>query len=106
MTTNINSNELADNYNQARSPFGVKDILSFIHPGDKVLDAGCGTGQHVQYIAEVASQVVGIDIDSARIAIAKRHAFGMIAHRRGCKQIAQETCGNLENTSFKIGSVR
>ncbi|MDJ0677384.1 MAG: class I SAM-dependent methyltransferase [Calothrix sp. MO_167.B42] len=87
MPTNINSDNLAANYNQARSPFGVKDILSFIRPGDIVLDGGCGTGHHAQHIAEIASKVVGIDIDPARIAIAR------------------ETCGNLGNTSFEVASV-
>lgn len=89
MTKNTNDSldKQASHYNQARSPFGVKDILSFIRPGDVVLDGGCGTGQHAQHIAGVASKVVGIDIDPTRIAIAR------------------ETCENLQNTSFEVGSV-
>lgn len=89
ITAHINndSDGLANHYNQARSPFGVKDILSFISPGDVVLDGGCGTGQHTQYIAEVASRVVGIDIDPARIAI------------------AQNSCRNLEKVSLEVASV-
>lgn len=89
ITSHINnsSDGLANHYNQARSPFGVKNILPFISPGDVVLDGGCGTGQHTQYLAKVASQVVGIDIDPARIAI------------------AQYSCRNLENVSFEVGSV-
>ncbi len=81
-----NSDQAAQ-YNQARSPFGVQEILGFVRPGDVVLDAGCGTGQHARYLAEVASNVVGIDIDSARIAI------------------AQEYCQDLDNASFEVGSV-
>ncbi|NET68139.1 MAG: class I SAM-dependent methyltransferase [Moorea sp. SIO1G6] len=82
-----NSDQSAAQYNQARSPFGVKEILGFVRPGDMVLDAGCGTGQHARYLAEVASKVVGIDTDSARIAIAKEH------------------CQDLDNASFEVGSV-
>lgn len=84
---NNGSDGLATEYNKARSPFGVKDILTFIRPGDVVLDGGCGTGQHTQHIAEVGSQVVGIDIDPARIAIAK------------------DSCRNLENVTLDVGSI-
>ncbi|MDY6805437.1 MAG: TauD/TfdA family dioxygenase [Cyanobacteriota bacterium] len=79
--------EQADRYNEARNPFGVQEILGFIRAGDAVLDAGCGTGQHVQHLAQVANRVVGLDTDSARVAI------------------AQERYRHLDNASFKVGSV-
>lgn len=77
----------AAHYNEARNPFGVREILGFVRPGDVVLDAGCGTGQHAQHLAGVASRVVGIDADAARVAIAR------------------SSCGNLDNASFFVGSV-
>ncbi|NER95114.1 MAG: methyltransferase domain-containing protein [Symploca sp. SIO1B1] len=81
------SSQQATDYNKARSPFGVQEILKFIPPGDVVFDGGCGTGQHAQHLATVASRVVGIDSDAARVAIAR------------------ELCSNLNNTSFEVGSI-
>ena len=77
----------AAQYQEARNPFGDKDILNFIRPGDLVLDGGCGTGQHARHLATVASQVVGIDTDAERIAIAKKH------------------CCDLKNTTFEVASI-
>lgn len=51
------------------------------------MDGGCGTGQHAQHLAAVASRVVGIDTDRARVAMAR------------------ERCRDLDNTSFEVASV-
>ena len=77
----------AAKYNEVRNPFGVKAILNLIEPGDVVLDGGCGTGQHAYHLATKASQVIGIDTDVARIAIAQSH------------------CPDLNNVTFEVGSV-
>nr|VFJ89684.1 MAG: Methyltransferase domain-containing protein [Candidatus Kentron sp. LFY] len=74
-------------YDEVRHPFGLREILGFVRPGDVVLDGGCGTGQHARYVATVAGQVVGIDTDAARIAIAKMH------------------CRDMDNTHFEVASV-
>jgi len=87
VTDNNGEEGQAVKYNEARRPFGVSEILKFVRPGDVVLDGGCGTGQHAQHLATVANRVVGIDIDAARIAIAKEHY--------------QE----LDNVSFEVGCV-
>ena len=79
--------QLAIEYDSSRNPFGVREILSFVHQGDVVLDAGCGTGQHAQHLATVASQVVGIDTDVTRI------------------EIARKNCCHLDNVRFEVGSV-
>ncbi len=36
--------------------------------GKRVLDAGCGSGQHVSIIARMAREVVGVDLNAAEIA--------------------------------------
>ena len=36
--------------------------------GGRVLDAGCGGGQHVEHVAEVAREVVGVDLNTAALA--------------------------------------
>jgi len=77
----------ATEYDEARNPFGIKEILSFVRPGDVLLDAGCGTGQHAQHLAAVVSQVVGIDTDDARI------------------EIARKNCSGSGNVRFEVGSV-
>ncbi|MDM8558241.1 class I SAM-dependent methyltransferase [Candidatus Parabeggiatoa sp. HSG14] len=81
------SNQLATHYNEARCPFGLREIMGFVRAGDVVLDGGCGTGLHTQHLAVVADRVVGIDSDVARI------------------KLAQERCHDLENTYFEVASI-
>lgn len=81
------TSHLATIYDEARHPFGLPDILGFIRQGDLVMDGGCGTGHHAQQLAAVAGQVVGIDVDAHRIALARAR------------------CRDLDNVSFEVGSV-
>jgi 2-polyprenyl-3-methyl-5-hydroxy-6-metoxy-1,4-benzoquinol methylase len=52
--------------------------------GREVLDAGCGVGYGTAYLGEVASRVVGIDVDPESIAYAQqRYAAANIEFRLG-----------------------
>lgn len=57
-------------YNTARNPFGLKQIKAQICASDVVLDAGCGTGQHLSRLASHARELHGIDVDPSRVEIA------------------------------------
>ena len=64
-------------YDEVSGP-QIESGVSFIddlelHPGDKVLDMGCGTGHLTKYIADIVGpdgQAVGVDPDAERIKIA------------------------------------
>lgn len=47
-------------------------FTSFLRKGSKVLDIGCGSGRDAQVFVEKGYQVVGIDLSSAMIGIAKK----------------------------------
>jgi SAM-dependent methyltransferase len=44
-----------------------------VRGGERVLDVGCGASYYQQWIAEKASEVVGVDIRSERIELARRN---------------------------------
>lgn len=46
--------------------------LAALHPQDRVLDVGCGTGHFSAALANRSESVVGIDISGASIAVARR----------------------------------
>ncbi len=50
-----------------------KDVLSLLapHPGERILDVGCGTGHLTKSIADAGAAVVGIDSSAEMIAKAK-----------------------------------
>jgi ubiquinone/menaquinone biosynthesis C-methylase UbiE len=54
----------------------LRRILSAlgVGPGDRILDAGCGTGQYALAFAELGLNVTGVDLAPDMIARAKRHA--------------------------------
>jgi ubiquinone/menaquinone biosynthesis C-methylase UbiE len=45
-----------------------------VGPGDRILDAGCGTGQYALAFAEFGLQVTALDLAPEMIARAKKHA--------------------------------
>ena len=65
-------------------------------PG-RVLDVGCGTGENALYLASKGFSVVGADLASRAIAMAKRKAF-----ERGLKVDFQR--GNVLSLDFDDGS--
>jgi trans-aconitate methyltransferase len=50
------------------------DVASLldVHPGDRILDLGCGTGRHAALLAERGAWVIGLDADADMIATARR----------------------------------
>lgn len=50
----------------------IDDFLKLIGKGGKILDAGCGPGGDVAYIASKGFDVVGIDLSEKMLEIAKR----------------------------------
>ncbi|MFE3449017.1 class I SAM-dependent methyltransferase [Nonomuraea sp. NPDC059194] len=47
---------------------------ALVPPGSRVLDAGCGTGRVAIWLAEQGYDVVGVDLDSSMLAVAKDRA--------------------------------
>ena len=76
-----NNEWAADDY---RSTFGfvaaygnaVLDLLD-AKPGERVLDLGCGTGEHVAALAAADVDVIGIDADEAMLEAARRAHPGL-----------------------------
>ena len=53
----------------------VRDaVLSYIEPGDQVLDVGCGTGTLAVQAAQKGAQVIGIDQSPAMLKLAREKA--------------------------------
>lgn len=50
----------------------IDDFLKLIGKGGKILDAGCGPGVDVAYIASKGFDVIGIDLSEKMLEIAKR----------------------------------
>lgn len=50
----------------------IDDLLKLIRKGGKILDAGCGPGVDVTYIASRGFDVIGIDLSEKMLEIAKR----------------------------------
>ena len=50
-----------------------KYFFDEIKPGERVLDIGCGASYYQQWIAEKASEVVGVDILPERVELAQRN---------------------------------
>lgn len=49
----------------------VEHVLSYIHPGNTVLDMGCGYGRIMPALAEMEGLVVGIDTSLSSLLLAK-----------------------------------
>ncbi len=51
-----------------------QQIAEHTHPGDQVLDLGCGTGTLAQICIERGAIVTGVDANSGMLAVAKRNS--------------------------------
>jgi demethylmenaquinone methyltransferase/2-methoxy-6-polyprenyl-1,4-benzoquinol methylase len=51
-----------------------RQIAEHIHPGNHVLDLGCGTGTLAQMCIERGAVVMGVDANSGMLAVAKRNS--------------------------------
>jgi SAM-dependent methyltransferase len=67
----------------------IVEVLE-LHPGDRVLDLACGSGDHARRLAKRGLEVLGVDI-----------APSLIAH---CRQKAEEE--GLETARFEQGDMR
>jgi ubiquinone/menaquinone biosynthesis C-methylase UbiE len=69
---------ISDSYaNQYRDDLSerphIDTFLEKLPPKSKILDAGCGPGQTVSYIAKKGFQVIGIDFSNKMLSIAKKN---------------------------------
>jgi SAM-dependent methyltransferase len=53
---------------------GEADLVAELAPGGRILDAGCGTGRVAIELAARGHEVVGVDLDPAMLASARRKA--------------------------------
>ena len=51
---------------------GTDKFISFLGPGDLVLDVGCGAGVKSKYLANKGLKVIGIDLSDKMIEIARK----------------------------------
>ena len=73
--------EIADRYLAARAIGGdlalLPEVVARLRVGDAVLDAGCGAGVPVMtQLVDAGLDVVGIDLSSAQIGLARSHSPG------------------------------
>lgn len=72
--------DMASSLQQVQAVKRLTFELLEIHPGDHVLDVGCGTGEDVQALAQLAGRtgkVIGIDNSATMIAEAQKRAANL-----------------------------
>ncbi len=66
---------IASQYNASRDPVDneneLNEFMSFMRPGCRILDAGCGTGVIARILVDNGFQVTGIDLSQKMVDIAK-----------------------------------
>lgn len=65
-----------------------------VHSTDRVVDAGCGSGEFTARLAELApqGQVIGVDPDHSMLDAAERHAADNLGFREGRLQELDQVC--------------
>ncbi len=75
------SKQITKVYDEISTPYATKfnepsdnidDFLKLIGKGGKILDAGCGPGVDVAYVASKGFDIIGIDFSEKMLEIAKR----------------------------------
>lgn len=72
--------KIRENEVNANKLFEIPALLSLMPDlrGRKVLDLGCGFGEHCKYFMEAgADHVTGIDISEKMLAVAKKSVYGL-----------------------------
>src|SRR5258705_9823835 len=67
----------SESYDQTRNPLVNLDrrhTVKLLRPqrGECLLDAGCGTGAHLEWMLEAGSRPVGLDLSHGMLKIARR----------------------------------
>ncbi|HSS71493.1 MAG TPA: methyltransferase domain-containing protein [Casimicrobiaceae bacterium] len=101
----FDSVNLATRYDKSSEPQfahgqDLVDLLA-IHPGERLLDVGCGTGRLATVAADLVGaqgQVVGIDPAASRIEVAKRRSDPRLEFRVG----QAEDLSAYESASFEV----
>jgi tocopherol O-methyltransferase len=74
-----------------------------IHPGERVLDAGCGVGGSSLWLAtERGARVVGITVAPRQVAMARGHAVGRGLSDRVSFEVADFTATSFPDASFDV----
>jgi arsenite methyltransferase len=101
----LDSAELSARYDMASAPQLThgKDLLALlaIHPGERVLDIGCGTGRLAAVVADGVGpqgRVIGIDPAPTRIDLAQRLGDARLEFRVG----HAEDLAAFEDESFEV----
>lgn len=75
-TTIISYDRTAEDYDKIVNSFEILPQLELFSKmfskGDRILDLGCGPGQHSKYFSDCGFDVSGIDLSEKMISIAKR----------------------------------
>jgi len=67
----------AETYDTTANPvvaMDARDTMALLAParGERILDAGCGTGRHLGALLEAGSEPIGIDFSSGMLSVARR----------------------------------
>ena len=62
------------NWYKCRSNYASESLIDFVvsHSGDKILDAGCATGDYMQRLGKLGFHCAGVDINSDYVDMAKQ----------------------------------
>ncbi|SFN80674.1 Methyltransferase domain-containing protein [Geodermatophilus obscurus] len=65
----------ADHFDRAVARYDEPFLAAAdLHPGDRVLDVGCGTGRTTRDAARVTGSALGVDLSSAMLEVARQRA--------------------------------
>jgi SAM-dependent methyltransferase len=82
---------LAARAREGGDPHGEADFCAArLSPGERVLDAGCGTGRVAVRLDQLGFSCVGVDVDDSMLAVARRAAPHLSWHRADLAGVVAE----------------
>ena len=71
----------AESYDETPNPVVAMDARHTLgildpRPGERILDAGCGTGRNLKRLVEAGARAVGVDLSTGMLAVARRAVPG------------------------------